>query len=234
MLRRTTTYVCLASVALMLLGSFQWAFGEPATVIRNNGDPTNRVDLVILGDGYTASEMEKYANDVENVVNGFFNEEPFTEYQSYFNVHRVDVTSNESGADHPETGTFKDTAFDATYNCAGNLRLICVDTSKVDAVLSARVAPNQRDLVVVIVNDPQYGGSGGYIAVASTNQAVVELVLHELGHSFGGLADEYVGGGPTCNNTVEPSAPNVTMQTDRNLIKWNTGGGPKFNDVHTY
>jgi IgA peptidase M64 len=211
------------------VGFSPWALGEPVTTIRNNGDSANRVDLVILGDGYTSTEMEKYATDVENAVQGFFAQEPFKEYQRYFNVHRVDVTSAESGADHPEDvpPTSKDTAFDATYNCTGIERLICVDVSKVDTVLGNSVGADQRDMVLVLVNDTEYGGSGGSIAVASLHLAAIELVLHEVGHSFGLLADEYDSGPPPpCDNTIEPPEVNVTRETDRDLIKWNVGGGP--------
>ncbi len=73
----------------------------------------------------------------------------------------------------------------------------------------------------MIVNDTEYGGSGGSIAVASINGAVVELVLHELGHSFGFLADEYGGPPPPSCSTNEPSAPNSTRQTNPALVKWN-------------
>ncbi len=200
------------------------AWGEPVTTIRNNGDPANRVDMVILGDGYTAGELSKYAIDVETAVTGFFAQEPYQEYQTYFNVHRVDVISNESGADHPAQGIYRDTAFDASYDCAGIQRLICVNNSTVNAVLFDSVASSQRDIVLVIVNDSEYGGSGGAVAVASTHPTVVELVLHEMGHSFGLLADEYDYG--SCNNLYEPPEPNVTRETNPALIKWNQGGGP--------
>ena len=169
----------------LLMGMPNTAWAEPLTTIRDNGDPSNRVDIVILGDGYTAPELAKYVSDVETAINGFFAQPPFNEYQSYFNVHRVDVVSNESGADHPERGEYKDTAFDATYSCAGIQRLICVNTSKANGVLFNSTSSNQRDIVLVIVNDSEYGGSGGSIAVASTHPSVVELVLHEIGHSLG-------------------------------------------------
>ncbi|GJQ59106.1 MAG: hypothetical protein D8M57_04795 [Candidatus Scalindua sp. AMX11] len=226
MLNHIFRYYIVIGISLFLLSNFQLTRGEPAFTMRHNGDSANRVDLVILGDGYTESEMGKYGNDVENLVNGFFSQEPFKEYQNYFNVHRIEVISSESGADHPERGEFKDTVFNATYNCAGIQRLICVNISKVNDILANSLEFNQRDIILVIVNDSEYGGSGGAIAVASTHSAVVELVLHEIGHSFGHLADEYTSSPPTCNNTIEPFQPNVTMETDRNLIKWNVGGGP--------
>ena len=117
---------------LLLIGSPHEALEAAAVTIVNNGDPANRVDLAILGDGYTADELGKYADDVQQVVQSLFAEEPFREYQRYFNVHRIDVISNESGADHPERNpsVFRDTALDATYNCAGIQRLICVNVSK--------------------------------------------------------------------------------------------------------
>lgn len=198
------------------------AKAEPFETIINNGSAANRVDIAILGDGYTSSQMEKYKNDVQAAMTQFFNVEPFREYRNFFNVHRIDVVSSQSGADHPERASFVNTALDATYNCTGIQRLVCVNNGKVFTILGNSVSPSQRDIVLVIVNDPEYGGSGGSVAVASTNVEVLELILHELGHSFGLLADEYGGPPPpACNNTIEPSAANATKATERALIKWN-------------
>lgn len=217
------------------LGGVQLAFmtigmhmhvSETVSPIRYNGDPANRVDLVILGDGYTQNELTKYSEHAVSIVNGFFDQEPFKEYANFFNVHRVDVISNESGADHPTKGITKDTALDASYGTGSLVRLLTVNRSKVNAILENSVPANQRDIVLVIVNDTEYGGSGGSIAVASVHSSAVELVLHEIGHSFGLLADEYDYGGTNCSNPIEPSSPNVTTVTDRNLLKWNVGGGP--------
>jgi hypothetical protein len=217
----------VTAVIVLLIALAHGAWAETITTIRKNGDSANRVDLVVLGDGYAVNEIAKYESDVESFVRGLFAQEPFSEYQQYFNVHRVDLISNQSGADHPERNppVFRDTALDATYNCAGIQRLICVNMAKVNDVLSRSVPPDQREVVLVLVNDNEYGGSGGAIAVASINSAVVELVLHELGHSFGLLADEYTDSPPPCNNIVEPPEPNVTKETSRSLIKWNFGGG---------
>ena len=86
-------YRFIVSIFLILAGGFNPALAEPVTSIRENGDPSNRVDIVILGDGYTADELAKYASDVEKGIDGFFSQDPFKEYQDYFNVHRVDVIS---------------------------------------------------------------------------------------------------------------------------------------------
>jgi hypothetical protein len=212
-------------LSLFLMNAVLNAWAEPVTTIRNNGDPANRVDLVVLGDGYTTAELTQFASDVETAVNGFFGQEPFREYRRYFNVHRVDVVSAESGVDHPEDGTYKNTALDAYYNCGGTERAICASYSKVDAILSTSVDADQRDIILVIVNDSAYGGTGGTMSVVSTHTQTVELVLHEVGHSFGLLADEYDYG--NCSTTsYEPSQVNVTIDTDPEHIKWNQGGGP--------
>jgi hypothetical protein len=225
MIRRTsvkkTSSKVLATVLLLVLGSIEIQ-AEPFETIRNNGNPQNRVDIAILGDGYTAAELPKYKTDVQTFLDGIFAQEPFKEYQSYFNVYRIDVTSNQSGADHPEKGVFVDTALDATYNCNGIQRLICVDVTKVNTIVTNTLGASQHDVTLVIVNDPEYGGSGGAIAVASTEASVVELILHEEGHSFGLLGDEYGGPPPpACDNSVEPPQANVTKETQRALIKWN-------------
>jgi hypothetical protein len=201
----------------------QAASAQSVVTVMNNGDPQNRVDIAIVGDGYTSSEMSKYAADVQQVIDGFFSAPPFDEYQHYFNVHRIDVVSNESGADHPERTppVYKDTAFDSAYNCSGIQRLICANTSKVLSAASSVLAPAERDFIIVIVNDPTYGGSGGSVPVISTDPSVVELALHEEAHSFGLLADEYGGPPPpACDTSSEPSAANVTMQVQRGLVKW--------------
>jgi hypothetical protein len=221
--RDCTAWLTIALALLGITALCPAAWAQQITTIRANGDSANRVDLVILGDGYTASELGQYANNVETFVDGLFGQTPFAEYRRYFNVHRIDVVSAESGADHPERTppVLRDTALDAAYNCAGIQRLICVSMDKVNTVLTS-VPANMRDGVLVIVNDPEYGGAGGAIAVASINAAVVELILHELGHSFGLLADEYGGPPPpSCDATVEPPEANATREMQRALIKWN-------------
>jgi hypothetical protein len=225
MIQRIHISWSLLLIFLLVAANPNISWGEDVFTIRNNGDPANRIDLVILGDGYTASQLTEYANDIEDFVTRMFQQDPFYEYAAYFNVHRIDVISNESGADHPTRNIYVDTALDGTYYCGGVQRRICVDTFKVrDIINNSDLMLNQQDAILVIVNDPERGGSGGSIAVASTHQLAVEIILHELGHSFGRLGDEYDTG--DCNNTMEPWNPNVTKETRRNLIKWNVGGGP--------
>jgi Ca2+-binding RTX toxin-like protein len=192
----------------------------------NNGLSSNRVDIVFAGDGYQSSEIETtYSSHVSALTNYMFSgnllSQPFGRYKNFFNVHRVDVVSAESGADDPSTNTLRDTALDASYLWDGvTQRLLYVNESKTDAAIASALSGTGIDpeMLFVIVNDTQYGGGGGKYAVyAGGNQASLEVALHEVGHSFARLADEY-GGSTTPYNGPEPIEPNVT--TDPTGAKW--------------
>ena len=209
----------LLAFALLLAAST--ARAEPVHDVWQNGDPANRVDIAILGDGYTAADLAKYAADVDALLTRFFAEEPFHTYRRYFNVHRIDVVSAESGSDHPASNVYRNTALGSSFDCAGITRLICVDMVAVNDVLVRSVTADQHDLTIVLVNDPEYGGSGGQVATGSIHADVVEIMLHETGHTLGLLADEYDYDSQLCDTGAEPFAANVTMQSDRAQIKWN-------------
>lgn len=193
--------------------------------ITTTGDSTNRVDLILLGDGYTASEIgSTFTAHIEDYLNYFFDDssltQPFGRYESYFNVYAVDVISNESGADDPLAGTFRDTALDATYNFNNvSDRLLYVSDTKAQAAMNSALAGTNigAEMRYVLVNDIKYGGGGGYFSVfAAGNSSAQEIGLHEMGHSFAGLADEYGGNGTYSG--PEPSQINVT--TDSSGAKW--------------
>ena len=194
------------------------------STLLDNGPIENRIDIILVGDGYTADEMGKWESDAEAVHTFFLAEPPYSDYTNYFNVHRLDVASAESGASHPELGIEKDTAFSSYYNCASIQRLICTDTLTVLETVNRHTEFLQRDIIVVIVNDPEYGGSGGSVAVASTHMLSTELVLHETGHSFGQLADEYDDPLPTtaddCGVSSPTFEPNVSHLVDYDELKW--------------
>ena len=177
-----------------------------------NGPPENRIDLVFIGDGYTAAELDLYAAHVENAVAGLFSQQPLAAYAGYFNVHRVDVISNESGVDEPGSGIYRDTALDMAFDCGGIDRLLCINYST--AQEAANSAP-QVDTIIALANSTRYGGAGypGLATAAGANSSAVELVLHEYGHSFAQLADEYDYGGATTYTGSEPGQPNVSIYT---------------------
>lgn len=194
--------------------------------IVNNGKSSNRIDIVFLGDGYTASEIDTVYNNHVSVLtdylfNGSLLTQPFGRYINYFNVHVIDVVSAESGADNPGTGVTYDTALDATYYFDGvTERLLYIDhfttTSVMDAALSGTGIA--AEMKFVTVNDSKYGGGGGDFAVyAGGNSDSLEVAVHEVAHAFANLADEY-GGTPSTYMGSEPLEVNVTM--DSTGAKW--------------
>ena len=190
--------------------------GLPYAKFMDNGSDDSQYVFVVLGDGYRASEISQFHDDAQRIFGQVLNASPWSEYASYVNAYWVDVVSNESGADNPHTGHFVDTALDATYWTAEIERLLTVNTSKAfDAAMSAPTF----DRVLVIVNDPMYGGSGGSLAVVSLASSAPEVAIHEISHSFAGLADEYED--PYPGYPPGDPEPNVTFQTSRPNIKWN-------------
>jgi hypothetical protein len=175
-----------------------------------DGTGDNRFHMVIVGDGYTASQMDLYATHANQIVNSFFLMDPYKTYRPLFAVDRIDVISNESGVDNdPTQGIDRDTAMDMGFWCGGMERLLCINTSKAWSYASA--AP-KVDMIVAIANSTKYGGAGySHLAtVSGDNGSSASVVCHEVGHALGGLADEYdYGSGPTYSGS-EPGEPNVS------------------------
>jgi uncharacterized repeat protein (TIGR01451 family) len=191
----------------------------------------NRLDLLIMGDGYTAAQSAAFSANAASLVATFFGISPYSVYRNFVNTATLFTASAQSGADHPPcpdpvpdplAGTFVDTAFDAAY-CSFNIhRLLFVSSSK---VFSAASANPDWDQILVVVNDGTYGGAGGSPSVVSTHALAVGIAQHEFGHTFTGLADEYESpfpGYPPCTDlTGIHCEPNVTNQIVRASIKWN-------------
>ncbi|MEO8101786.1 MAG: M64 family metallopeptidase [Betaproteobacteria bacterium] len=193
------------------------------------GNPANRLDLLIVGEGYTAAQQALFIQHATTMIDGFLSISPYSDFRHLVNVAWLFVPSNQSGADKPacaETPASPvvsvDTAFDATFCSSGIRRLVTINTSK---VLTAAAGVPDWDKILVLVNDGEYGGSGGSISVATTNPSSTGIMQHEFGHSFSLLADEYTTafpGYPACSDltVVKTCEPNVSNQTDRNLLKW--------------
>ncbi|MFD4642889.1 M64 family metallopeptidase [Lentzea sp. NPDC058436] len=188
--------------------------------VQVTGDSAERFDLVFVGDGYTADDLTTYTANVKSKWEELSAVEPFATYKQYFNVWQVNVVSPESGVDHdPTKGILKNTALDMGFWCQGRdantERLLCVNETK--AKQFAAQAP-QADQVIALGNTTKYGGAGGSVATASgSNAQAGQIAIHELGHSIGGLADEYDY--PYVNYTgTEPREINVTK--DPTGAKW--------------
>ncbi|MDQ3621541.1 MAG: M64 family metallopeptidase [Verrucomicrobiota bacterium] len=150
------------------------------------------MDIVFLGDGYTSTELGTYQTHINAMIGHLFDngQDPFPRYERYFNAHRIDVTSEQSGADDPRVNFYVDTALDATYRYDGvTQRLLYLNSAKASDALSIGLGGAlTADMRLVSVNATQYGGGGGTYAVyAGGNSAATEIALHELGHSFAGL-----------------------------------------------
>ncbi len=126
--------------------------------IYDHGSDNNRLVWVIMGDGYTSREIDMYHQDVNAIFETIFSTLPWKSYKTFINVYRIDVVSLESGADHPSRNLYVDTALDATYDTYGISRLLTVNDAKAFEIASHIPL---FDAVMIIVNDPQYGGSGG-------------------------------------------------------------------------
>jgi len=197
----------------------------PSTTILTNGPSSNRIDLVYVGDGYLDSELGTYAADVARGLQSLLSQEPFASYRTFFNAHRVDVVSKESGVDNDPYGTLRNTALDMGFYCGGIDRLLCVS---VDKAMSFAAAAPDVDHVFAVANSSTYGGAGyttsDLATFAGGNDYAPEIAVHETGHSLGNLADEYDYGGATRYSGPEPPEPNVSTLDARSMAsagsKW--------------
>jgi hypothetical protein len=196
----------------------------PVTPVLVNGGLDERINIVCLSEGYTAAEMSKFITDVTAATADLFATPPYAGYMTYFNVYAIEVPSNESGTDHPYSAPdcpagletfYSDTYFNSTFDASGIHRLLVVQNSAAVYQVLQNNLP-EWDVVFIVVNHPMYGGSGGAFATFSLHTSAGEIAIHELGHSFADLADEYEYGGISGHE-----APNATAQINRELIKWN-------------
>ncbi len=214
---------CYFLLILLLSISLQAQTFEVVPIL-DNGNPDKHLNLVIMGDGYTDVEQDAFVNTAQNISNYLFSISPWSAYKNYFNVFAIKVISTQSGVKHANTasdcsGYFTEVSnptnyFGTKFDGFGIHRLTIVTSNvKVANVLSANF-PNY-DLVFIVGNSNQYGGSGGSYAVFTADEASSEIAAHEIGHTFGRLADEYYAGDQYFQEKV-----NMTQQTDPNLVKW--------------
>jgi len=204
-----------------------------ATKIVDNGPDSKRFNMVIVAEGYQSTQMTQFANDAAGLLTSLRATPPFDTLLSAMNVHRLDVTSTDSGADDPTscadgssgTGATPRTYFDATYCSGGIRRLLVVNSTRVVQAVSGHVPAWHT--ILVVVNATLWGGSGGSVGTYSLAPGANRIAIHEMGHTAFGLADEYpywAGCGIDTNRNnhpaAEPSEPNVTINSNRDTIKW--------------
>lgn len=192
------------------------------------GSVPERIDIVFVGDGYTAAEQALFQSDVDNIEADLFRYEPFITYEPFFRIQRVEVVSNDSGVDNdPTQGIDRDTALNMAFWCGGTERALCVSVNRALNAAGNGVSTDV-DQVVAIANTTKYGGVGYPSSNACTssgrNSAATEIVIHELGHSLGNLADEYTYGGATTYTGGELGPADVSIFNEAQQVaqqrKW--------------
>lgn len=196
--------------------SFDPAFGQynmPLEVIHFSTDPSQATNMVILGDGYTIEDQGKFISDAQRATADMLNQLPWSNYKENINVLAIKVVSEVSGA-AMDPNNLIDNYFGSSFWSFNIERLLVAWRShKVWSVLATN-APF-FDIGVIMVNDSKYGGSGGTFAVFSTHSQATEIMIHELGHSFVNLADEYWAG-----QQYAGEKPNMTQNSNPETIKW--------------
>jgi len=201
------------------------------TRILKNGTPASKVDLVFISEGYRKEDMKKYRKDVQEITDYIFSQKPFDQHQKSFNVYAVESISRDAGPDIPGENTYKNTAINSSFYTFDTPRyLTSTSTWKIRDIAS--VVP--YDHIIILVNTDRYGGGGFYNHfTASTSDHFLsnKVIIHELGHGFAGLGDEYytsdVAYSEFYNLNIEPWEPNITTRTNfktkwKNMMKEET------------
>jgi hypothetical protein len=200
--------------------------GDDVQVIEQvkNGEPGNKVDLAFLAEGYTAAEEGKFRQDLARFSALLLGQEPYQTYRERFNIYGLFKASRESGCDEASFGQFKNTALQSGFDSFGSERYLLTEDNRAMRDMAAHVP---YDAVLIVVNHRRYGGGGIYnlyCTFTSDDQWRDYLIMHEFGHSFTGLADEYYTSDVAYNefypSGVEPLEANITALLDPKNIKW--------------
>lgn len=196
---------------------------ERVNIILDNGSPNEKLDIVILGDGYSSKEMEKFRADAQRLSAVLMNAEPFKSQSKSINIRAVETPAAESGVNKPHHGVFKRTPLSVSYSAFDSERYaLTYDNRTVRDVASA--VP--YEFMVILINERTYGGGGIYnlyTTVAADNKFSDYIMIHEMGHHMAALADEYYTSSVSYQMpeiTVEPWETNVTALLDKGNLKW--------------
>src|SRR6266536_5671527 len=187
------------------------------------GEHAAKVDLLVLGDGYRAAERKKFEKDARRFMEMLFAASPFREHRNDFNVWGLCPVAEESGVSRPSTGIYRRSPVGASYDAFGSERyVLTMDNRALRDVAS--FAP--YEFIEILVNGATYGGGGifnQYATVAIDNQWAGYVGVHEFGHQFAALADEYYTSDVAYlspEKKIEPWEPNVTAIVDPANLKW--------------
>ncbi len=189
-----------------------------------NGVPHTHVDVVFVAEGYTEKEFDLFRKDLQERIDLFFSVEPYRSNKSRFNIYGVFAASRQSGADEPRRKLYRNTVLNASFNALDSPRYLLTEDNRTLRDIAGAVP---YDAIFIMVNSKRYGGGGIYnqYAVFTAHSPATALVfVHEFGHSFAGLADEYYTSSTSYNDYypagVEPTEPNITALLDSVKLKW--------------
>ena len=193
----------------------------PYDVLHQAGDTSRCIRIAFVAEGYTADEMDHYLDDCRKAIGSLFNHEPFKSMQDRFQIIAVKSASEESGTSEPSKGIWRNTVLGSHFDTFYSDRyLTTLHLKRLHDVL----AGTPYEHIIILVNTDHYGGGGiynSYNLSYTGGEKFLPVVVHEFGHSFGGLGDEYAYGNddPIYFDDTEPWEPNLTTKATA-FIKW--------------
>ena len=195
--------------------------------VHYTGNPAKRVDIVLISEGYTEAEKQKFVDACKIFAEGFFSYYPYSVNKDKFNIRAVWAPSAESGISIPGEHIWKNTALKTHYYTFDSERYQMTEDYQTLLDAASHVP---YEIIYILTNSQKYGGGGIYnfygISAANIPGASTRKTYsHELGHLFAGLADEYVGGTEMSDlyfPDVEPWEPNITTLTNLEAKAWKT------------
>lgn len=190
----------------------------PHRYLHKGANAERAIDVAILAEGYTVEQMDSFYRDAQTAVDAILSHEPFKSHTDDFNFVAVASPSLDSGVSVPRLDDWKSTSFSSHFSTFYSDRYL---TSLHIKDIHDALAGIPYEHIIILANTPEYGGGGiynSYTLTSSGHKLFWQVVVHEFGHSFGGLADEYFYEGDIMDDSypkdVEPWEPNITTLVD--------------------
>lgn len=199
------------------------AYQEKVYVVQENGPAAEKVDIVLLGDGYALADMEKFRSDAKRMSDILLSAEPFAGNRNNINIRAVETPAAESGVCKPHPGVFRRSPLSVQYGAFDSERYALTYDNKIIRDAASAVP---YDFMVIMINERTYGGGGIYglyTTVSVDNRFAPYIMIHEMGHHMAALADEYYTSSVSYEIPeikIEPWERNITALFDSKNLKW--------------